>query len=165
MNDETDDGGYDAQFRAEDGCDDDVREYYDSLTPEIMGDGWFDQRLSTLHNGINLAAGRSFFANPRARDSMPSSVPARHPLRGLALRLCCEPRALYRSFLRAIGRKSPFVTSIIDGSLCTGTVLRRRAYSSLYKAVLSTNACAAAGIINAKAVLDHHVEVDLIWQA
>lgn len=91
MNDETDDGGYGAQFRAEDGCDDDVREYYDSLTPEIIGNGWFDQRLSTLHNGINLAAGRSFFANPRARDSMPSDIPVRHPLRALAWVLAQAP--------------------------------------------------------------------------
>lgn len=91
MNDESDDGGYDDQFRAEDGCDDDVREYYESLTPEILGDGWFDQRLSTLHNGVDLAAGRSFFAEPRPRDRQPSNVPARHPLRALAWVLAQSP--------------------------------------------------------------------------
>ena len=91
MNDESDDGGYDAQFRAEDGCDADVREYYESITPDVIGEGWFDKRLSTLHNGIDLAAGRAFFANPRRKDRLPSDVPVRHPLRALAWVLAQAP--------------------------------------------------------------------------
>jgi hypothetical protein len=39
---DSDDGGYGAQFQAEKDCDDDVREYYDPLTPEVLGSGWFD---------------------------------------------------------------------------------------------------------------------------
>ena len=91
MGDDSDEGGYDAQFRAEDGCDDDVREYFETLTPDVLGDGWFDRRLGTLHDGIELAAGRAFFAHPRSRDTQPPSVPARHPLRAQAWVLSQAP--------------------------------------------------------------------------
>ena len=87
----SDDGGYDAQFRAEDECDEDVRLYYESLTPDVIGSGWFDQRLAVLHEGIDIAAGRSFFTSPRPRDQNPSDIPARHPLRALAWVLSQAP--------------------------------------------------------------------------
>ena len=87
--DSDDDGG--AQFQAEGDCDDDVRVYYDSLTPEVLGSGWFDQRLETLHQGIDITFGRSFFTAPRANDSQPSNIPARHPLRALAWVLAQAP--------------------------------------------------------------------------
>ena len=90
-NNDSDDGGYDAQFQAEAACDDDVRAYYESLTPDVLGSGWFDQRLGTLHDGIDIAAGRSFFADPRNRDNEPSDIPARHPLRALAWVLAQAP--------------------------------------------------------------------------
>lgn len=82
--DDSDDGGYEAQFQAEDSCDEDVRLYYESLTPDIIGFGWFDHRLAMLHEGIDIASGRSFFTSPRRRDASPSDIPDRHPLRALA---------------------------------------------------------------------------------
>lgn len=91
MSSDSDDGGYDAQFQAEAACDDDVRAYYESLTPDVLGSGWFDERLATLHNGIDIAAGRSFFADPRDRDNVPQDIPARHPLRALAWVLAQAP--------------------------------------------------------------------------
>lgn len=88
---DSDNGGYGALFQAEDDCDDDVRDYYDSLTPEVLGSGWFDQRLQTLHRGIDITPGRSFFAAPRRRDAEPSDIPVRHPLRALAWVLAQAP--------------------------------------------------------------------------
>jgi len=88
---ESDDGGYDAAFQAEDDCDDDVREYYDSLTPEVLGSGWFGQRLNTLRHGINISPDRTFYGASRRRDSQPSDLPARHPLRALAWVLAQAP--------------------------------------------------------------------------
>jgi hypothetical protein len=88
---DSDDGGYGAHFQAEGDCDVDVRVYYDSLTPEVLGSGWFDQQLETLHQGIDITSGRSFFAAPRASDLQPSSIPASHPLRALAWVLAQAP--------------------------------------------------------------------------
>ena len=88
---DSDDGSYDAQFQAEGRCDEDVRLYYESLTPDIVGSGWFDQRLAALHQGIDIDSGRSFFTSPRQRDLTPSDVPARHPLRALAWVLSQAP--------------------------------------------------------------------------
>lgn len=88
---DSDDVGYGAQFQAECDCDDDRRVYYDSLTPEVLGSGWFDQGLVNLHQGIDITSSRSFFASPRANDTQPSNIPARHPLRALAWVLAEAP--------------------------------------------------------------------------
>lgn len=69
-----------------------MRLYYESLTPEILGSGWFDERLATLHQGVDIAdSGRSFFSSPRQRDLVPADIPARHPLRAVAWVLSNAP--------------------------------------------------------------------------
>ena len=90
---DSDDGSYDAQFQAEGQCDEDVRLYYESLTPDNIGWGWFDLRLAALHQGIDIdsQSGRSFFTSPRQRDWTPSDIPDRHPLRALAWVLSQAP--------------------------------------------------------------------------
>ena len=68
----------------------DIRRYYNSLTIQSIGTGWFDQRLAALHEGIDVISilesskGRTFFTSPRHRDASPYDIPARHPLRALA---------------------------------------------------------------------------------
>lgn len=58
---------------------------YKSSTPEMLGDGgWEEQKLQTLHNGIDLAVGRFFFCDPRSKDTEPSDIPPLHPLRVVA---------------------------------------------------------------------------------
>jgi len=92
-NDDDDHIGYSVRLKAKRKCEepDDVRAYYDSLTPEVLGTGWFDQRLETLHDGIDIADGRSFFSDPRTEDTEPSDIPARHPLRAISWMLAQAP--------------------------------------------------------------------------
>jgi hypothetical protein len=65
-------------------CDSDVRAYYDSLTPDIIGNGWFDQRMTRIHEGLNIANSRTFYTEPRPNHPSPAQLPAMHPLRALA---------------------------------------------------------------------------------
>jgi hypothetical protein len=65
-------------------CDDDVRAYYDSLTPDIIGNGWFDQRMTRIHEGLDIANSRTFYTEPRRNYPSPVQLPALHPLRALA---------------------------------------------------------------------------------
>lgn len=65
-------------------CDSDVRAYYDSLTPDIIGNGWFDQRMARIHEGLNIANSRTFYTGPRRYHPSPAHLPGLHPLRALA---------------------------------------------------------------------------------
>lgn len=66
-------------------CDSDVRAYYESLAPDILGNGWFDQRMAQLHQGINIMANtRTFYTSPRRFHPSPAQLPELHPLRALA---------------------------------------------------------------------------------
>jgi hypothetical protein len=65
-------------------CDSDVRAYYDSLTPDIIGNGWFDQRMTRIHEGLNIPNSRTFYTEPRRNHPSPALLPAMHPLRALA---------------------------------------------------------------------------------
>jgi hypothetical protein len=64
-------------------CDSDVRAYYDSLTPDTIGNGWFDHRMARLHEGLNIANSRTFYTGPRRDHPSPAQLPALHPLRAL----------------------------------------------------------------------------------
>mmetsp|Transcript_26466 Transcript_26466/g.44189 ORF Transcript_26466/g.44189 Transcript_26466/m.44189 type:complete len:96 (-) Transcript_26466:10-297(-) len=70
--DDDDDGYAGTQFQADDECDDGVRVYYDSLTPEISGSSLFDQRLETFHQGIDMPF---ILRLGTIRYSRPSSIP------------------------------------------------------------------------------------------
>jgi hypothetical protein len=65
-------------------CDDDVRAYYDSLTPDTIGNGWFDQRMTLIHEGLDIENSRTFYNEPRRNYPSPAQLPALHPLRALA---------------------------------------------------------------------------------
>lgn len=81
-------------------CDGDVRAYYDSLTPDNIGNGWFDQRVARIHEGVNITNSRMFHSKPHQSHPSPENIPALHPLRALAsvleqapagstVRVCC----------------------------------------------------------------------------
>jgi len=65
-------------------CDSDVRAYYDSLTPEIIGNGWFDRRMERIHEELSIATSRTFYSEPRRYQPSPAQLPTRHPLRAIA---------------------------------------------------------------------------------
>ena len=60
-------------------------EYYDSLTPDDLGSGWFNQGLNDLHTNVTLAVGSRYTTSPRPYDSETSPrLPKDHPLRAIA---------------------------------------------------------------------------------
>jgi hypothetical protein len=65
-------------------CDSDVRAYYDSLTPDIIGNGRFDKRMKRIHEGLNIANSRTFYTEPGRNRPSPVELPVMHPLRALA---------------------------------------------------------------------------------
>jgi hypothetical protein len=70
----------------------------DSLTPEVLGSGWFDRRLENLHEGTD-PDDHTFFTSPRAYDSSPTTVPLKHPLRAIARLLHdASPRSIVRVY-------------------------------------------------------------------
>jgi hypothetical protein len=57
----------------------------DVVIPEdYLGYGWFDQRMATLKNGIDLKSKTSYRTVPRPFDKNVSDVPDQHPLRAIA---------------------------------------------------------------------------------
>jgi hypothetical protein len=68
-------------------CDDDVRAYYHSLTPDVIGNRWFDQRMTRIHEGLDIANNsRTFYTEPLGQNyeyPSPAQLPALHPLRAL----------------------------------------------------------------------------------
>lgn len=80
------DGVLEAVERAEDDVDEHVRNYSDSITAEVMGDGWFDTNLATLHEGVDLLQRRTFYSSPRSLSEIerPIETPENHPLRAIA---------------------------------------------------------------------------------
>ena len=71
--------------RAEDDVDEHVRNYTKSLTVEGMGGGWFDMNLASLHEPVDLAHCRTFYASPRSLGEIerPVDTPRNHPLRAI----------------------------------------------------------------------------------
>jgi hypothetical protein len=82
------DGGLDVlelDEEADRACDDDVRAYYDSLTPDVIGNGWFDQRMTRIHVGLDIANSRTFYTEPADRNyPSPAQLPTLYPLRAVA---------------------------------------------------------------------------------
>lgn len=62
---------------AEPSFDEHVDAYYKSLTPEMLGNGWFDRRLHDLHEGPDLEANSTYFTAPRRYDTSRSTLSAR----------------------------------------------------------------------------------------
>jgi len=65
-------------------CESDVRAYYESPTPDIIGNGRFDQRMTRIHEGLDIANSRTFYAEPRRYHPSPAQLPVLHPLQALA---------------------------------------------------------------------------------
>jgi hypothetical protein len=74
----------DRDEEADRASDDDVRAYYDSLSPDIIANGWFDQRMTRIHDGLDIADSRTFYTEPRRKYPLPAQLPVLHPLRALA---------------------------------------------------------------------------------
>lgn len=57
------------------------QEYYDSLSVDDLGSGWFNKKLKDLHTNITLAVGTRYTTSPRPydRDAYPL-LPTDHPL-------------------------------------------------------------------------------------
>lgn len=77
-------GFLEAFEEADRACDEDVRAYYDALTPDVLGEGYFDQRLAHAHKGVNIEQSRTFYTEPHRREISPVELPERHPLRAVA---------------------------------------------------------------------------------
>lgn len=63
-----------------------VKNYYDSLTLDDIGRGFFHRALETFHLGPNLPTERDFYTSPRRLDEIecPEKTPLDHPLRAIA---------------------------------------------------------------------------------
>jgi PLD-like domain len=61
-----------------------VDQYYTTVTVEHTGSDWFDTRLQTLHESVQLSAQHRYRTVPRSYDPSPQSVPAQHPIRAVA---------------------------------------------------------------------------------
>lgn len=61
-----------------------VDQYYATVTVEHLGSAWFDTRLETLHESVQLAAQHRYRTVPRRYDPSPQAVPAQHPIRAVA---------------------------------------------------------------------------------
>ena len=62
-----------------------ARTYYDSLTPDDLGSGWFNRNLETLPTMVTVSNGARFRTSPRVYDDKTAaSIPADHPLRAIA---------------------------------------------------------------------------------
>uniref|UniRef100_A0A7S3L2W5 Uncharacterized protein n=1 Tax=Amphora coffeiformis TaxID=265554 RepID=A0A7S3L2W5_9STRA len=57
---------------------------YAFVPEEYQGYGWFDQRMATLKNGIDLKAKTFYRTIPRPFDKSVNDVPEDHPLRAIA---------------------------------------------------------------------------------
>lgn len=63
-----------------------VRQYYESLSHDDLGSGFFHRQLAEFHNGPNLPVDRFFYSAPRSLDEIrsPEMTPPNHPLRAIA---------------------------------------------------------------------------------
>lgn len=63
-----------------------VLRYYDSLSYDDLGSGFFHQPLEKFHLGPNLPTERDFYSVPRPLEEIrsPEMTPSNHPLRALA---------------------------------------------------------------------------------
>lgn len=61
-----------------------VDQYYATVTVEHLGSGWFDTRLQTLHESVQLSAQHRYRTVPRSYDPSPQTVPSQHPIRAVA---------------------------------------------------------------------------------
>lgn len=63
-----------------------VKRYYESLTCEDIGHGFFQASLETFHMGPNIPTDRDFYSSPRPIDEIgtPAMTPPDHPLRAIA---------------------------------------------------------------------------------
>lgn len=57
---------------------------YSKIPTEFQGYGWFDKRLSTLKDGIDLEKKTFYRAVPRPFDTVVTDIPEQHPLRAIA---------------------------------------------------------------------------------
>lgn len=57
---------------------------YVLVPEEYQGNGWFDQRMEMLKNGIDLNAKTIYHTVPRPFDKSGTDVPRHHPLRAIA---------------------------------------------------------------------------------
>lgn len=96
-----DDDVLEAAERAEDGVDEQVQNYCDSITAEGIGNGWFDTNLSTFHGRVQLPERRTFYSSPRSHVEIeqPRDTPDNHPLRAIAWMMNEAPqRSIIRVF-------------------------------------------------------------------
>eukprot|EP00978_Attheya_sp_CCMP212_P023210 scaffold70507_cov62-Attheya_sp.AAC.1 len=75
-------------------CDDDVHAYYDALTPEVIGRGYFGQRMRRIHDDIGIDQSRTFYSVPHRSELSPILLPERNPIRPLAWVLHQAPENL-----------------------------------------------------------------------
>jgi PLD-like domain len=61
-----------------------VDQYYTTVTVEHTSSDWFDTRLQTLHESVQLSAHHRYRTVPRSYNPSPQSVPAQHPIRAVA---------------------------------------------------------------------------------
>ena len=84
--DDYDDGVKEAINRGEEEAEEYVQSYYDSLSHDDIGQGFFHRALETFHVGPNLPTVRDFYTSPRSLDEIknPDVTPLDHPLRAIA---------------------------------------------------------------------------------
>ena len=84
--DDYDDGVKEAINRGEEEAEEYVQSYYDSLSHDDMGQGFFHRTLETFHVGPNLPTDRDFYTSPHSLDEIknPDATPLDHPLRAIA---------------------------------------------------------------------------------
>lgn len=69
---------------AEAGLDEELQAYYDLIPENEKGSGWFDRRMESFHEGVDVSSTRKFSTVPRVWDKTPANVPSGHPLRAIA---------------------------------------------------------------------------------
>lgn len=81
-----DDGTEEAFDEADEEANVHVKRYYESLTLDDIGRGFFHRALETFHIGPNIPTDRDFYASPRSLDEImsPERTPLDHPLRAIA---------------------------------------------------------------------------------
>jgi len=81
-----DDGIDEAFDEADEEAREHVMSYYESLSYDDIGNGFFHRALETFHLGPNLPADRDFYSAPRTLEEIrsPERTPLNHPLRAIA---------------------------------------------------------------------------------